>query len=39
MVRENSITETAKEDFYLPDDVVSLLYQENTSLLQKINSV
>ena len=39
MDREDRFIETAKEDFYLPDDVVSLLYQENTSLLQKINSV
>ena len=32
----NIIIEADKEDFYLPDDVVSLLYQENTSLLQKL---
>lgn len=32
----NIIMEADKEDFYLPDDVVSLLYQENTSLLQKL---
>lgn len=32
----NILIDTDKEDFYLPDDVVSLLYQENTSLLKKL---
>lgn len=32
----NILVDADKEDFYLPDDVVSLLYQENTSLLKKI---
>ena len=32
----NILVDADKEDFYLPDDVVSLLYQENTSLLQKL---
>lgn len=32
----NIVIDADRHDYYLPDDVVSCLYQENTSLLKKI---